>query len=86
MYNFAGSQLKAWIDRILVVGKTFQYGEKGLEGLAFNKRVTSRCHAAFCTEAACRTLPASILYLICAGYSAEKSIEGALQAMALRAS
>ncbi|MBR1237569.1 FMN-dependent NADH-azoreductase [Bradyrhizobium sp. AUGA SZCCT0182] len=40
MYNFAiASQLKAWIDRILVVGKTFQYGEKGLEGLAANKRV-----------------------------------------------
>ena len=40
MYNFTiASQLKAWIDRILVVGKTFQYGEKGLEGLAANKRV-----------------------------------------------
>ena len=40
MYNFTiASQLKAWIDRILVVGKTFQYGEKGLEGLAVNKRV-----------------------------------------------
>jgi FMN-dependent NADH-azoreductase len=40
MYNFTiASQLKAWIDRILVVGKTFQYGEKGLEGLAAHKRV-----------------------------------------------
>jgi FMN-dependent NADH-azoreductase len=40
MYNFTiASQLKAWIDRILIVGKTFQYGEKGLEGLAANKRV-----------------------------------------------
>jgi FMN-dependent NADH-azoreductase len=40
MYNFTiASQLKAWIDRILVVGKTFQYGEKGVEGLAANKRV-----------------------------------------------
>jgi FMN-dependent NADH-azoreductase len=40
MYNFAiASHLKAWIDRILVVGKTFQYGEKGLEGLVANKRV-----------------------------------------------
>ncbi|CAN5373505.1 FMN-dependent NADH-azoreductase [soil metagenome] len=40
MYNFSvPSQLKAWIDRILVAGKTFKYSEKGVEGLAGNKRV-----------------------------------------------
>jgi FMN-dependent NADH-azoreductase len=40
MYNFSiPSQLKAWIDRILVAGKTFRYGAAGLEGLAGNKRV-----------------------------------------------
>jgi FMN-dependent NADH-azoreductase len=40
MYNFTiPSQLKAWIDRILVAGKTFKYGDKGVEGLAGNKRV-----------------------------------------------
>jgi FMN-dependent NADH-azoreductase len=40
MYNFSvPSQLKAWIDRILVAGKTFQYGAQGVEGLAGNKRV-----------------------------------------------
>jgi FMN-dependent NADH-azoreductase len=40
MYNFGiPSQLKAWIDRILVAGKTFKYSEKGAEGLAGNKRV-----------------------------------------------
>jgi len=40
MYNFTiPSQLKAWIDRILVAGKTFSYSEKGVEGLAGNKRV-----------------------------------------------
>ncbi len=40
MYNFTiPSQLKAWIDRILVAGKTFKYSEKGLEGLAAGKRV-----------------------------------------------
>ncbi|WP_424631071.1 FMN-dependent NADH-azoreductase [Bradyrhizobium sp. SYSU BS000235] len=40
MYNFTiPSQLKAWIDRILVAGKTFRYTEKGLEGLAAGKRV-----------------------------------------------
>jgi FMN-dependent NADH-azoreductase len=40
MYNFTiPSQLKAWIDRILVAGKTFKYGPRGAEGLAGNKRV-----------------------------------------------
>lgn len=40
MYNFTiPSQLKAWIDRILIAGKTFRYGEKGPEGLAGGKRV-----------------------------------------------
>jgi len=40
MYNFTiPSQLKAWIDRILAVGKTFKYGAQGAEGLAGNKRV-----------------------------------------------
>ncbi|GLR98295.1 MULTISPECIES: FMN-dependent NADH-azoreductase [Bradyrhizobium] len=40
MYNFTiPSQLKAWIDRILVVGKTFKYSAAGPEGLAGSKRV-----------------------------------------------
>lgn len=40
MYNFAiSSQLKAWIDRILVAGKTFRYTENGVEGLAGGKRI-----------------------------------------------
>src|SRR5205814_5763319 len=40
MYNFTiPSQLKAWIDRIVVRGKTFRYGAQGPEGLAGNKRV-----------------------------------------------
>ena len=40
MYNFTlPSQLKAWIDRILVAGKTFRYTESGSEGLATGKRV-----------------------------------------------
>ena len=39
-YNFSvPSQLKAWIDRIAVPGKTFRYTEKGPEGLVGNKRV-----------------------------------------------
>jgi FMN-dependent NADH-azoreductase len=40
MYNFAlPSQLKAWIDRIAVSGKTFRYTENGPEGLAKGKKV-----------------------------------------------
>lgn len=40
MYNFGiPSQLKAWIDRILVAGRTFRYGASGPEGLAGSKRV-----------------------------------------------
>ena len=40
MYNFTiPSQLKAWIDRITVAGKSFRYGPNGPEGLAGGKRV-----------------------------------------------
>jgi FMN-dependent NADH-azoreductase len=40
MYNFTlPSQLKAWLDRILIAGKTFRYTENGPEGLAGGKRV-----------------------------------------------
>ena len=40
MYNFTlPTQLKAWIDRIVIAGKTFQYGPNGPEGLAKGKRV-----------------------------------------------
>jgi FMN-dependent NADH-azoreductase len=39
MYNFSiPSQLKAWIDRVVVAGKTFRYTESGPEGLAKGKR------------------------------------------------
>lgn len=40
MYNFGvPSQLKAWLDRILVAGKTFKYSEAGVQGLVTGKRV-----------------------------------------------
>ena len=40
MYNFSiPSQLKAWIDRLAVTGKTFRYTSKGPEGLAGGKKV-----------------------------------------------
>ena len=40
-YNFSiATQLKAWIDRIAVAGRTFRYSESGKpEGLAGNKRI-----------------------------------------------
>jgi FMN-dependent NADH-azoreductase len=39
MYNFSiPSQLKSWIDRIVVAGKTFRYTANGPEGLAGGKR------------------------------------------------
>ena len=40
LYNFSvPSQLKAWIDRIAQVGRTFKYTEKGPVGLAGGKTV-----------------------------------------------
>lgn len=40
MYNFTvPSQLKAWIDRILIAGKTFRYTDAGPKGLAGGKTV-----------------------------------------------
>ena len=40
MYNFTiASQLKAWLDRIVIAGKTFRYDETGAKGLAGDKKV-----------------------------------------------
>ena len=40
MYNFTlPTQLKAWLDRILIAGKTFRYTADGPQGLAGGKRV-----------------------------------------------
>jgi FMN-dependent NADH-azoreductase len=40
MYNFSvPTQLKAWIDRVVVAGKTFRYTASGKEGLVKGKRV-----------------------------------------------
>ncbi|QND72891.1 FMN-dependent NADH-azoreductase [Tardiphaga robiniae] len=40
MYNFTiPSQLKGWIDRVLVAGRTFRYTENGPEGLLPGKKV-----------------------------------------------
>jgi len=40
MYNFSiPSQLKGWVDRVAVAGRTFQYGANGPEGLVKGKKV-----------------------------------------------
>lgn len=40
MYNFTiPSQLKAWIDRVVVAGGTFSYDEKGVQGLVKGKKL-----------------------------------------------
>ena len=40
MYNFSiPSQLKAWLDRVAVAGRTFRYTAEGPQGLAGGKRV-----------------------------------------------
>lgn len=40
LYNLSvPSQLKAWIDRIVVPSRTFRYTSRGSEGLAHDKRV-----------------------------------------------
>lgn len=40
MYNFSlPSQLKSWLDRIVVAGKTFGYSEAGVKGLVEGKKV-----------------------------------------------
>ena len=40
MYNFGiPSQLKAWIDRVAVTGKTFRYTAEGPQGLSGSKQV-----------------------------------------------
>ncbi|WP_298623381.1 NAD(P)H-dependent oxidoreductase [uncultured Legionella sp.] len=40
MYNFSiSSQLKTWIDRVLVTGKTFKYVDGNVQGLAGGKQV-----------------------------------------------
>ena len=40
MYNFGvPSTLKAWLDRVLVAGKTFRYADSGPQGLAGGKKI-----------------------------------------------
>ncbi|MDR3430106.1 MULTISPECIES: FMN-dependent NADH-azoreductase [Silvimonas] len=66
MYNFSiPSQLKAWIDRIAVAGRTFKYGENGPVGLAGGKTVVvvSTRGGVYSTSEAMRALDHQESYL-----------------------
>ena len=59
MYNFAvPTQLKAWIDRIAQVNRTFKYTDKGPVGLAGGKTVivASTRGGAYSTSDACNAM------------------------------
>ena len=66
LYNFAiPTQLKAWIDRIAQVGRTFKYTEKGPVGLAGGKVVivASTRGGVYSTSEAMRALEHQESYL-----------------------
>jgi Acyl carrier protein phosphodiesterase len=74
MYNFTiPSQLKAWIDRILVAGKTFKYARKASEAWPATSASSSRSRAADITAPARRLPSANIWKPICAGCSASSA-------------
>jgi len=75
MYNFrVPSQLKAWIDRLAVAGKTFRYSEKGAEGLAGAASGSSSRPRAAASTARRRRSPSSITRRItCAASSASSA-------------
>ena len=53
LYNFSiPTQLKAWVDRIVIAGRTFRYTERGPEGLAFSPQ-----HRESALSAAHETIP-----------------------------
>jgi FMN-dependent NADH-azoreductase len=66
LYNFAiPSQLKAWIDRVAQVGRTFKYTDKGPQGLAGGKTVSvaSARGGAYSTSEAGRAMEHQESYL-----------------------
>jgi FMN-dependent NADH-azoreductase len=80
MYNFTiPSQLKAWIDRIVIAGKTFRYTESGSIGLAGGKRVIiASSRGGLYARRACLTRPMTFRNRTCTrslpswGYSASR--------------
>jgi FMN-dependent NADH-azoreductase len=53
VYNFSVPiQLRAWIDRILMAGRTFRYTEAGSVGMAGNKKVVivSSCGSSYADQ------------------------------------
>ena len=74
MYNFTiPSQLKAWIDRILVAGKTFKYSRKASKVWPATSASSSRSRAAAFMARARRPRSASTWKPICAGCSASSA-------------
>ena len=74
MYNFTiPSQLKAWIDSVLVAGKTFKYSDKGAEGLAGGKQVIVASRAADFTAPKHRSRSSTIRKPTCAVFSASSA-------------
>jgi len=74
MYNFTiPSQLKAWIDRILVAGKTFKYGAQASKVWPATSASLSRSRAAAFMVRARRPRSASTWKPICAGCSASSA-------------
>ncbi len=67
MYNFSiATQLKAWIDRVVVAGKTFRYTERGPEGLlSADKKVfiASSSGGVYSGESPAKTLEHNESYL-----------------------
>jgi FMN-dependent NADH-azoreductase len=67
MYNHGvPSQLKAWIDRVVVAGKTFRYTERGPEGLlAAGKKVfiAASSGGLYSGDSPARALEHSVSYL-----------------------
>jgi FMN-dependent NADH-azoreductase len=59
MYNFSiPPQLKAWIDRLAIPGKTFRYTKNGPEGLAGGKKIIA---ASSCGGFSGRATPLALL-------------------------
>ena len=74
MYNFTiPSQLKAWIDRVLVAGKTFKYSARASKAWPATSASSSRSRAADFMAPARRRRSANTWKPICAGCSASSA-------------
>src|SRR5689334_18519462 len=75
MYNFGiPSQLKAWIDRIAIAGKTFSYTADGPIGLAGGKHVIVALSRGVFTHRECRSRQTISRRSICARSSPSSAL------------